>query len=162
MMELEVVIGSGDWPRLGDAGALARRAVEAAFAAAANTPREPVEISVLLSDDASVQVLNRRWRGLDKPTNVLSFPASAQPSPAGPRPLGDLVLAYETVARESQEEGKSLADHVTHLLVHGTLHLLGYDHEVEHEAEAMEAREVEALARLGIGNPYRDMTARPA
>jgi len=162
MTELEVIIEHGNWARLGDAEALARRAVEAAFAVAANGPREPVEISLLLSDDASVQDLNRRWRGLDKPTNVLSFPASAPPSPDGTRPLGDLVLAWETVAREAEEEGKPVADHVTHLVVHGTLHLLGYDHEIEHEAEAMEAREIEALARLGIGNPYRDMAARPA
>jgi probable rRNA maturation factor len=106
-----------------------------------------------------VQDLNRRWRGLDKPTNVLSFPASAPRSSDGIRALGDLVLAWETVAREAEQEGKPVADHVTHLVVHGTLHLLGYDHEIEHEAEAMEAREVEALARLGIANPYRDIAA---
>ena len=159
MTELEVIIESGEWASLGDAEALARRAVDAAFAVAANPPRDPVEISVLLSDDASVQDLNRRWRGLDKPTNVLSFPASAPPSPECVRPLGDVVLAWQTVAREAEQEGKPVADHVTHLVVHGTLHLLGYDHEIEHEAEAMEAREIEALARLGIDNPYRDIAA---
>jgi probable rRNA maturation factor len=162
MTVIEVITENGDWSGLGDAEALVRQAVEAAFSVAANAPREAVEINVLLSDDASVRELNRRWRGLDKPTNVLSFPASAPPSPGGPRPLGDLVLACETVVREAEEEGKSFSDHATHLLVHGTLHLLGYDHEVEDEAEAMEAREVDALARLGIGNPYRDMAARPA
>jgi probable rRNA maturation factor len=159
MTLLEVIIENGDWASLGDAEALATRAVDAAFAVAANPPRGPVEISLLLSDDASVQDLNRRWRGLDKPTNVLSFPASAPRSPDGTRALGDLVLAWETVAREAEQEGKPVADHVTHLVVHGTLHLLGYDHEIEHEAEAMEAREVEALARLGIANPYRDIAA---
>ncbi|HEY7383351.1 MAG TPA: rRNA maturation RNase YbeY [Beijerinckiaceae bacterium] len=159
MTLLEVIIENGDWASLGDAEALATRAVEAAFAVADNPPRGPVEISLLLSDDASVQDLNRRWRGLDKPTNVLSFPASAPRSSDGIRALGDLVLAWETVAREAEQEGKPVADHVTHLVVHGTLHLLGYDHEIEHEAEAMEAREVEALARLGIANPYRDIAA---
>jgi probable rRNA maturation factor len=159
MTLLEVIIENGDWASLGDAEALATRAVEAAFAVADNPPRGPVEISLLLSDDASVQDLNRRWRGLDKPTNVLSFPASAPRSPDGIHALGDLVLAWETVAREAEQEGKPVADHVTHLVVHGTLHLLGYDHEIEHEAEAMEAREVEALARLGIANPYRDIAA---
>jgi probable rRNA maturation factor len=159
MTLLEVIIENGDWASLGDAEALATRAVDAAFAVADNPPRGPVEISLLLSDDASVQDLNRRWRGLDKPTNVLSFPASAPRSPDGIRALGDLVLAWETVAREAEQEGKPVADHVTHLVVHGTLHLLGYDHEIEHEAEAMEAREVEALAHLGIANPYRDIAA---
>jgi probable rRNA maturation factor len=162
MIELEVSIENGDWARLGGAEALARRAVDAAFAVASGAPREPVEISVLFTDDASVRELNRRWRGLDKPTNVLSFPASVPPAVEGPRPLGDLVLAWETVAREADEEGKALTDHVTHLLVHGTLHLLGYDHEAEHEGDDMEAREVEALARLGIDNPYRDVAAPPA
>ncbi|HEX2725627.1 MAG TPA: rRNA maturation RNase YbeY [Beijerinckiaceae bacterium] len=162
MTELEVIIENGEWASLGDADALARRAVDAALAVAANAPRDPLEISVLLSDDASVRDLNRRWRGLDKPTNVLSFPASAPPLPGGARPLGDLVLAWETVAREAKEEGKLVADHLTHLVVHGTLHLLGYDHETEHEAETMEAREIEALARLGIANPYHDVAARIA
>ena len=162
MTELEVIIESGEWASVGDAEALARRAVDAAFAVVANAPRDPIEISVLLSDDASVRDLNRRWRGLDKPTNVLSFPASAPAPPGGARPLGDLVLAWETVAREAKEEGKPVADHLTHLVVHGTLHLLGYDHETEHEAETMEAREIEALARLGIANPYHDVAARIA
>ena len=101
----------------------------------------------------------RTWRGLDKPTNVLSFPGSGSPSPKGVRHLGDLALAFETLAREAAEEQKSLADHVTHLIVHGTLHLLGYDHEADADAEEMEALEVAALARLGIADPYRDMAA---
>jgi probable rRNA maturation factor len=103
--------------------------------------------------------LNRTWRGKDKPTNVLSFPAPEQPGAAGPRHLGDIALAFETLARESEEESKELAHHFAHLIVHGVLHLLGYDHEVEAEAEIMEALEVKALARLGITDPYRDMAA---
>ena len=159
MIELDIVTEAGDWETLGEAEALARAAVEAAFAVAKNAPSEPVELSLLLSDDAAVQELNRAWRGKDKPTNVLSFPAPEQPGVPGPRHLGDIVLAYETVVREAAEEGKSLHDHVLHLIVHGTLHLLGYDHELEVEAEIMEGLEIEALARLGVANPYRDLAA---
>lgn len=159
MIELDIVTEAGDWETLGEAEALARAAVEAAFAVAKNAPSEPVELSLLLSDDAAVQELNRAWRGKDKPTNVLSFPAPEQPGLPGPRHLGDIVLAYETVVREAAEEGKSLHDHATHLIVHGTLHLLGYDHELEVEAEIMEGLEIEALARLGVANPYRDLAA---
>lgn len=121
----------------------------------------PVEIAITLSDDAEVQVLNRDWRGKDKPTNVLSFPglegamAGLLP-PDAPRPLGDLILAYETCAREAEEQGKSLADHARHLVVHGVLHLLGYDHETDAEAEEMEALETTILAGLGIADPYRE------
>jgi len=159
VIELDIVTEAGDWETLGEAEALARAAVEAAFAVAKNAPSEPVELSLLLSDDAAVQELNRAWRGKDKPTNVLSFPAPEQPGLPGPRHLGDIVLAYETVVREAAEEGKSLHDHATHLIVHGTLHLLGYDHELEVEAEIMEGLEIEALARLGVANPYRDLAA---
>ena len=113
----------------------------------------------MLTDDAQIQELNRNWRGKDKPTNVLSFPAPEQPGATGPRHLGDIALAYETLVRESEEESKELAHHFAHLIVHGVLHLLGYDHEVEAEAEIMEGLEVKALATLGIADPYRDMAA---
>jgi probable rRNA maturation factor len=159
VIELDLMIEAGDWSRLGDPEALARRAVEAAFAAAADAPRDAVEISLLLTDDKGVRELNRAWRGKDKPTNVLSFPAPEQPVLPGPRHLGDIALAYDTLAREAEDESKSLADHLSHLVVHGTLHLLGYDHELEAEAEIMEGLEVKALATLGIADPYRDMAA---
>ena len=120
---------------------------------------EDVEITLLLTDDAGIRALNRDFRGRDKPTNVLSFPSPAQPGAPGPRHLGDIALACETLALEANEEGKSLQDHATHLIVHGTLHLLGYDHELEAQAEIMEALEVKALAALGIADPYRDMAA---
>lgn len=141
-----------------DLEAFVARAVEAALAVAPQPPENACEISVLLADDATVQALNRSWRGKDKPTNVLSFPAPAQPSHAGvAAPLGDVVLAYDTLLRESAEQSKPLADHLAHLLVHGTLHLLGQDHETgEAEAEAMEALEVEALRALGLPDPYAD------
>ncbi|MCJ2123276.1 rRNA maturation RNase YbeY [Methylobacterium sp. J-077] len=132
------------------------RAVEAGLAIAPELPDGPVEVSVVLTDDAAIQELNRTWRGKDKPTNVLSFPAAPQPRHAGAaRPLGDVVLAYETLVRESAEQSKPLQNHLAHLLVHGTLHCLGQDHEIgEAEAEAMEALEVAALATLGIPDPY--------
>lgn len=113
------------------------------------------EVSVLFADDALVRDLNARWRGQDKPTNVLSFPAAPENAP-GPRMLGDIVLAYETVAREAHEAGKPLDHHAAHLLVHGFLHLLGYDHETDAEAAIMEAREVRILQTLDIPDPYAD------
>jgi probable rRNA maturation factor len=158
-IELDVIIAEGEWSRLGDPEALARRAVEAAFAAASDAPRESTEISVLLTDDVNIRNLNREWRGQDKPTNVLSFPAPDQPEQPGPRHLGDIALAFETLLHESESESKTLSDHFSHLVVHGTFHLLGYDHELEAEAEIMEALEVKALAALGIADPYRDKAA---
>ena len=158
MIELDIMIEAGDWARLPGAEALARRAAEAALAAA-DEGDGAFEASVMLTDDAQLRELNRTWRGKDKPTNVLSFPAPEPPGAAGPRHLGDIALAYETLVRESEEESKELAHHFAHLIVHGVLHLLGYDHEVEAEAEIMEALEVKALATLGIADPYRDMAA---
>jgi len=142
-------------PRAAKAALAAGRSRCAALAGAAG----PVEIDLCLSDDAAVRALNRDYRGKDKPTNVLSFPglegavAGLLP-PEAPRPLGDIVLAYETCAKEAQDQGKSLGDHVQHLVVHGVLHLLGYDHEEEAEAAEMETLEVRILAGLGIADPY--------
>jgi probable rRNA maturation factor len=158
VIELDIMIEAGDWSRLPEAESLAQRAAEAALAAA-DEEDEAYEASVMLTDDAQLQELNRTWRGKDKPTNVLSFPAPEQPGATGPRHLGDIALAFETLARESEEESKEFAHHFAHLIVHGVLHLLGYDHEVEAEAEIMEALEVKALASLGITDPYRDMAA---
>ncbi|MGO4524495.1 rRNA maturation RNase YbeY [Microvirga sp. 2MCAF35] len=152
------MIEAGDWDCLEDAEALAQRAAEAALSVTYEADGE-FEASVMLADDAQIQELNRTWRGKDKPTNVLSFPAPEQPGSNGPRHLGDIALAYETLVRESQEESKELSHHFAHLIVHGVLHLLGYDHEVESEAEIMEGLEVKALATLGIADPYRDMAA---
>ena len=159
MIDLDVMRGPGDWARIADLDALALAGVEAALAVAPGAPRSPVELSLLLTDDAGVRELNRAWRGLDKPTNVLSFPGSGSPNPDGVRHLGDIALAFDTVAREAETEGRSLAHHVAHLIVHGVLHLVGHDHEADEEAESMDALEVEALARLGVADPYRDMTA---
>ena len=115
------------------------------------------EVGVLFADDAFVRDLNARWRGQDKPTNVLSFPAAApavtKPAVQGPRALGDIVLAFETVDREAREAGKKFDHHAAHLLVHGFLHLLGYDHETDADATVMEAREVRILESLDIPDP---------
>jgi metalloprotein, YbeY/UPF0054 family len=158
VITLDTVTEAGGWDGLPDAEALAQRAAEAA-AGVADMADEDLEVTVMLTDDKSIRTLNRQWRGKDKPTNVLSFPAPEQPGLEGPRHLGDIALAYETLVREAEEESKPLADHFAHLVVHGVLHLLGYDHETDEEADVMEALEVKALAGLGIADPYRDMAA---
>jgi probable rRNA maturation factor len=158
VIDVDVLVLDERWAEIGDCESLARRSVEAAFSAVAGVPSSDVEVSVALADDVAVQALNRDWRGKDDPTNVLSFPAPSTRTP-GPRVLGDIALAYETVARESRDENKLLADHAVHLLVHGTLHLLGYDHESDSDAGVMEALEVEALARVGVADPYRGVAA---
>lgn len=119
----------------------------------------PADLSIVLTDDARIRELNREWRGKDKPTNVLSFPGVDPQElaflPTGmPVMLGDVVIAHETVLREAEERQVSVADHLTHLVIHGVLHLLGHDHEDTDEAEAMEALETELLAALGIADPH--------
>lgn len=114
------------------------------------------EVSIVLADDALLRELNGKWRGIDKPTNVLAFAAESGETPPGaPRLLGDVVIAFETVAREAEAQGKPLAHHLRHLIVHGVLHLLGWDHEDPIEAERMEAFEVAILQHLGVPDPYR-------
>ncbi len=146
--------------------ALARDAARAAVAESAfpqlTSVERPVEISVSLASDDQVRVLNAQWRGKDRPTNVLSFPM-LEPSEfngatvAGPELLlGDIILAHGVCSAEAADKGVSVEHHAAHLLVHGTLHLLGYDHHDDAAANDMEAREVRALARLGIANPYED------
>lgn len=119
-----------------------------------------IELSLVLTDDAEQRALNRRYRGHDRPTNVLSFPAAGAP-PAGPSAppwlLGDVVLACETLAREAAAQQKPFAHHLRHLVVHGVLHLLGYDHAEEREARRMEALESAVLRRLGVPDPYREV-----
>ncbi|MBK9080988.1 MAG: rRNA maturation RNase YbeY [Rhizobiales bacterium] len=153
--QIEVAIDSPLWDGL-DVEALTRRAVDAALAETKAKLAPGAEISVLFCDDAAIRALNRQWRGFDKPTNVLSFPAATPQTLARAPLVGDIAVAQETSAREAREEGKSLADHVSHLVAHGFLHLIGYDHETDDEAETMEATERRALARLGIADPYAD------
>lgn len=137
------------------------RIIDAVRAALAACDRhDPVEIGVRLTDDVEIQTLNRDWRGQDKPTNVLSFALEDDAVPGeAVVPLGDIVVAFETCAREADEEAKSLANHLSHLVVHGTLHLLSYDHDVVEEAEIMEALERRVLDGLGIPDPYANSVA---
>ena len=164
-MTLEIALETDEeWDSRGSWDALVRRAAEAAIAESAypqlaGSPRW-IELSVRLSSDEEVRSLNAQWRGKDKPTNVLSFPMTdaAQLRAAnvsGPELLlGDIILARGVCEREAKEKGVRFEDHATHLIVHGTLHLLGYDHQEDGEATEMEAREVRALDRVGIANPY--------
>jgi probable rRNA maturation factor len=147
---IDVVIASARWRQAPRAAGVVRRAISAAAPARTRN----AELSVILTSDRAIRTLNRRWRGRDKPTNVLSFPAPA--SRGIPRHLGDIVLAYETVAREARAEAKPLDHHIAHLALHGFLHLLGYDHESHGQAEAMERRERRILARLGVPDPYAE------
>jgi len=166
-MSLEIALDSDaewdssegpDWAEL--AQAAARAAIsESCFPGLADAAR-PVELSVRLTGDEAVRALNAEWRGKDKPTNVLSFPLAEadeleQADEDGPELLlGDIVLARGVCVTEARDKGVPLAHHAAHLMVHGTLHLLGYDHHDDGEAEDMESRETRALARLGIANPY--------
>lgn len=159
-LQHELVWPDRDW------NALAARAVTAAVSGTPHaelaTSAAAVEVSVRLATDAEVQTLNRQYRHKDAPTNVLSFPmvqpdlldTVASNSDDGEVLLGDIVLAYETCAREAADKDVALETHATHLIVHGALHLLGYDHMGDGEAEAMEAIEIAALAAIGIADPY--------
>lgn len=153
--EIEVLIEADGWEKLPQAELLARRAGLAAIIAEGGNPL--ASVAILLTDDAAMQRLNSHFRGKDKPTNVLSFPAPARLPGAGNAEslfLGDLALGYEKCSAEALAEEKSLGDHLSHLVVHGMLHLMGHDHETEAEAEEMEGRERAILASLGIRDPY--------
>lgn len=154
-LEIDILTEAEGWAALPDAETLVRRAVAAALTEGAELEEDVTfEVSVTLTDDARIRTINREWRDKNKPTNVLSFPAAEVPEGVTPVPLGDIIVAFETVAAEARDEDKSLADHFTHLIVHGTLHLVGYDHEDEDEAEEMEDTERHILAGLGIADPY--------
>jgi probable rRNA maturation factor len=160
-LTIDIRLESPLWKKKRDAKAVLRRAVRATASAVALTDGE---VSVVLADNAAVRVLNHTWRHRDAPTNVLSFPAhAAAPDGAKPRFLGDIVIAYETVAREASIERKSFARHLAHLAVHGFLHLVGYDHQTDDEATAMEQLETLILGRLDVPDPYRarDIAAEP-
>jgi probable rRNA maturation factor len=155
------VMVSSAWRRsVANCAGIARRAARATLQAAPAKMRRlrnrPVELAIVLTGDATIRKLNAAYRGKDKPTNVLAFPAGGGESPGDTALLGDVLIAHGTAAREARSESKSLKNHLSHLVVHGVLHLLGYDHQRRHDAQAMEHREIMILAGLGIANPYAD------
>jgi probable rRNA maturation factor len=155
----EVLVVADCWTAEPDAEAVIARAIEAA-ASMVDADTGDAELAVMLTDDAGIRTLNLNWRGIDKPTNVLSFPALQPPTGRepddAPRMLGDIAIAYETTRREADQEQKPFSHHLSHLAVHGFLHLVGYDHEKDGEAEVMESLERDVLAQLGIPDPYAD------
>ena len=149
-LKIDVLVDSDLWQEPGKARSIVRRAVAQAAATASTTG---TELAIVLTDDSAIRQLNRLWRGIDTATNVLSFPSKKTADE--PPHLGDIVLAYETIAREAGAEGKSFAHHLAHLAVHGFLHLIGYDHDKDADAETMEQTERKILRRLNIPDPYR-------
>ena len=155
----EVLVVADSWQTEPDAEAVIQRAIAAA-AEIADADIGEAELAVMLTDDAGIRTLNNNWRGIDNPTNVLSFPALQPTGRSGPddapRMLGDIAIAYDTTRKEADDEQKPFDHHLSHLAIHGFLHLIGYDHEKDNEAEIMEALEREILAQLGIPDPYAD------
>lgn len=151
-LDVEIVRRERGFARAKATDALLRRAARAAFRAASPSGQS-CRVTLVLTGDAEMRDLNRIWRGKDTPTNVLSFPADATRDRGF---LGDIVLAYETALREANERDISFADHVSHLVIHGVLHLLGFDHEDDNDAERMESTERIALAAIGVADPYHE------
>ena len=151
---VDVIVEAGDWPSRARLRRLAGAAVAAAAGATAERIADGAEVSVVFTDDARMRGLNRTYRRKDRPTNVLSFPAGPPVQGRHGPLLGDLFLGAETVAAEAEAQGLTLADHLTHLIVHGFLHLLGHDHMADDEAEVMEALETAILGTMGIADPY--------
>lgn len=155
--ETDILVTAECWQHEADAEATIHRAIEAA-AAMVDADTFDAELAIMLTDDDGIRTLNRNWRGIDKPTNVLSFPALQPTGPRDnddtPRMLGDIAIAYETTRAEADAEHKLFSHHLSHLAVHGFLHLIGYDHEKDDEAEIMEELERKILAQLGIADPY--------
>lgn len=159
-LDIQIAVESDGWASEADLAGIANRVLTTAAACLAEREGQPfpphaVEVSLVFTEDEAMRAINAEWRGKDKPTNVLSFPAF--PIGPGDKPgpmLGDIVLARETIAREAQELEKSFDEHLTHLLVHGFLHLFGYDHIEAEDAEQMERLETGILAELGLSDPY--------
>ena len=161
-IEIEVAVETPAWNAVTDLEPRIQRAIDQAERRAGVDLADGAEISILLCDDPTIRDLNRAWRGIDKATNVLSFPAAA-PLPLHEKPLlGDIAVAFETVRREAEEAGKTLPDHLSHLVVHGFLHLVGHDHDDDANAVKMEALETRILAELGIADPYAETEAAEA
>ncbi len=155
-VHIDVVVLDGRWNNIPELNILARSAALSAVAHGTEI-REPMELSLVFADDERVQELNADYRGKPAPTNVLSFPADLPGNvPEGQaRLLGDVVVAFETISQEAAAQGKTFENHLCHLIVHGVLHLLGYDHEIDSSADKMEALEIAALAQVNVPNPYK-------
>jgi probable rRNA maturation factor len=153
-VSLDISVPSSLWRGLPRARVIARETIAAAASESGGIALDGAVVSLCLADDSALRALNSRWRGIDKPTNVLSFPPATAGGLGDATTLGDIALAYETLAREAENLGVPRADHFRHLLAHGFLHLIGYDHETDAEAELMEALETKILARLGAADPY--------
>ena len=162
-LEIDVTVAEPEWnASFLDVEAIAKRAMTITLELV-DLPRKikdrALEVSVVLANDDLLHVLNREYRNMDKPTNVLSFATLDSDDPVpdeGPYPLGDIILSYQTIDREANEQGKFFKDHFTHMIVHGTLHLVGYDHQTEDEATHMETLEIRILEKMNIQNPYMD------
>ncbi|MCU0884284.1 MAG: rRNA maturation RNase YbeY [Beijerinckiaceae bacterium] len=155
-LDIDISIESALWQAIPDLETRIEAAIRAAAGLAAVALKPGAEVSLLLTHDAQIRELNRAWRQQDKATNVLSFPATTGGDLASAAMLGDIVLACETLQREAEQDGKTLPDHLSHLVVHGFLHLLGFDHETDDEAQEMEDLERSVLRELGIADPYAD------
>ena len=155
----EVLVVADCWQNEPDVEAVIQRAIAVA-AEMVDADISEAELAVMLTDDGGIRTLNKNWRGIDKPTNVLSFPALQPTGERGsqdaPRMLGDIAIAYETTRREADDEQKRFDHHLSHLAIHGFLHLIGYDHEKDQDAETMETLEREILAQLDIPDPYAE------
>lgn len=154
-LSVDLVIEDEEWDAdIPGAAVIAERAALATYAAVSEPETGAAVVTIALADDATLQDLNREWRGKDKPTNVLSFPSGDEMSPGGAVLLGDVILARQTLLREAGEQEKPPASHLAHLVVHGILHLMGWDHETPDDAQEMETLEREILLGLGIPDPY--------
>jgi probable rRNA maturation factor len=161
-LDIQLAVEAGRWPSEDELQSFSARVLEKAAGFLAAEVKQPfpetaIEISLVFTSDEDIKAINAEWRGQDKPTNVLSFPAFPLEPGGKPGPmLGDIILAEETLRREALDLGKPFEDHLTHLLVHGFLHLFGYDHMDDEEAAVMEGLEIRILAELGLDDPYGD------
>lgn len=162
-LDIQISIEEGAWPSEAHLAEMSERVLGAAAECLRTEEKQPFpktgapEVSLVFTNDESIRAINAEWRGQDKPTNVLSFPAFPVTPGKMPGPmLGDIIFAEETLTREAADLGKSFDDHLTHLMVHGFLHLFGYDHMADEEAEKMEGLETRILAELGLSDPYGD------
>lgn len=161
--QLLLTVEAGDWPPEQRLAEIATRAVTATLSVGGLRCAAKSELSLLFTDDAAIAQINAQWRGIDRPTNVLSFPGEEiEIGATGGPMLGDIALAHETLEREARLEGKRFEHHLTHLIVHGLLHIFGYDHGDDEEAELMEALERRILASLDIADPYGETASHGA